>query len=1799
MKSKRVIGFALILSMVMAIVMPFGAVQAETAVAECASYVTTANGEYYTLDLDELFTTGNTYRIAFCVKPSTLAGSKDVFVDVAGGDITVQNSQQQKFGLLYVYDSGAHALGLGDWYNIGSISGYKSSILANGIDFDMVWDTEAGAANIKVTIAEREYTYAWNPGKVTGSYGSFKIGADTTTVTVTDLSVTDQTTADGPTEEPTEAPDGVLLNVPTWTSSDSAKYYSFDLDQLLEADSKYEISFNVKPGTLSGNKDVFVDIAGGDITVQNSQQQKFGLLYVYDSGAHALGLGDWYNIGSISGYKSSILANGIDFRMVWDTGTGAANIKVTIAGMEYTYAWNPGKVTGSYGSFKIGADSATVTLSDLLVKTVQSVPRELVLTEITEEADLHSDPVKAYLADDYENVASYTTGAAADKPKPVTLSWSCDLSEVREFTLRVSESPDATGGWEYTTNALSQKVYNLRNGKTYYFSVTATYLDGTTLTSDISSFSVKAGAPRQIYVPGVANVRDIGGWATENGHTVKDGLVYRSACFEYLNNNKETVVLIRDEGKSVLLDQLGIRSEIDLRYENEGQKTQSILGSGVRFYSCPMNYNGDMLLNNKSAIQAVFGVLADPGNYPVIYHCQAGADRTGVITYLLNGLLGVSKEDLLRDYCITGFAGEDYLRTPDGILDKYVKTLDEYVGDTLADRIYNYLNRVIGISTDDLDSIIEYMGSESNGGGSYEWEDIYTPQNGWTLNDAAETLDGRLQIATSSDRPAIFRPSLEQGKKYEITYDVSNLEIGTSANEWTYQFLVDLTAGEEKASQVLSYRMWTTSGRWNHPSNDALVAEGSNGPNRIVIDTVTGEWEAYALGNLSMSGTFEDVSDFAVCFYRWGGNPASISNVRVTALKQNEIYTPENGWTTGSATEEEDGSLKLIASEEKPAVFRPQLDGDKKYSITYDVIGLETGDSSNEWTYQFLADLSAGEEKTKRVLSYRMASAGRWNSVATDALVAEGTDGENEIVIDMATGEWKAYALGNLSMSGVFENTDGFAISFYRWGGNAPRIANVKVTEVKQGAAKPEIKASGIQFQKYNGEVLPFRSVMPAASQEIVLSFPTKMLLSSLNTDSIVLREADSGAVVPYTVAGKSVSSYRMEFADLLKPNCNYVLTVCDTVANVAGTEIGETLLFPFTTDSGGCEFTVREVRTQGNGTVAVSIAAMNATGSSRDLLLILCYCKGDTLLKACYDRFTADETVRNTVLERLNDFSAPTDADRLKVFLWDGFTTMLSYSGKTVGEASHTSSDPIILDGKYGKPSVPVTVQIFKAGKTMDDIEPQNAADYAVCIGKTVTDENGAYSFTFAYEGDERYADENGIEELNAYLVFNDTGDGERRVIRYVDADTYDDVIDALNTASDFTAFYHTLTKYPFVAGFDSELAQRIDPEAAAKLFYADVKERALDKTDRTSVEKRGTGFLVAEANREKKLDSVLAYAEKLDIPEDLSSDIRFFVKDAASEQRFLSVLSKTNIKTASDLEKALKEAVVLTAVRYPQGYMNLKRITEKYGDVVGIGGKTYPNTKYSKIAGSTAINTLSDLVSELNREESGSGSGGGSGGGSSSGSGGGGSSSGGSSSGSISLPSGGASGKEPGIIFMPFEDLASVEWAHTAIATLADKGIVNGKSATGYYPNDYVTREEFVKLIVLASDTPLDANGGAFSDVPDGTWYAPYVNTGYRRGLCQGMGDGVFGTGLNITRQDAAVMIYRALSSKGSNFPKVQEITFGDEGSISGYAYDPIKTLSGAGIVNGDGNRNFNPQALMTRAEAAQLIYNCLKCF
>lgn len=139
------------------------------------------------------------------------------------------------------------------------------------------------------------------------------------------------------------------------------------------------------------------------------------------------------------------------------------------------------------------------------------------------------------------------------------------------------------------------------------------------------------------------NVRDIGGWACDGG-TVKYGLLIRGGY-------------LRAADRDVLVGQLGIQHDLDLRGATEAPVlTESPLGSDV-YYTCAPQYAMYALTPVdawKINLRTIFDAVTH--NEPVYFHCSAGADRTGTLACVLEGILGVSQSDVDKDYELTSFS---------------------------------------------------------------------------------------------------------------------------------------------------------------------------------------------------------------------------------------------------------------------------------------------------------------------------------------------------------------------------------------------------------------------------------------------------------------------------------------------------------------------------------------------------------------------------------------------------------------------------------------------------------------------------------------------------------------------------------------------------------------------------------------------------------------------------------------------------------------------------------------------------------------------------------------------------------------------------------------------------------------------------------------------------------------------------------------------------------------------------------------------------------------------------------------
>ncbi len=303
------------------------------------------------------------------------------------------------------------------------------------------------------------------------------------------------------------------------------------------------------------------------------------------------------------------------------------------------------------------------------------------LPDLGEEVSLHTELQTEYLKNEtVASVLDYAKGTEElSAPAPVLFTWTAEgASSDMVYTLRVSETENMADPQTFTTAELSLGVYNLKIATTYWWTVAAGDAE-----SGAAVFTTESLGPRNLFVEGVANVRDVGGWPTEDGGRVKQGLLYRTGR---LNENYNGKTSIAEAGVRTMLGTLKVKTEIDLRGgkndpdEYAPSVNKSVL-DGVAYHHIGMDWEvSDMLIGNRKEIRSVFALLAQESNYPMFYHCSIGTDRTGLITYLLLGYLGVDEQDIYRDYLFSNFANIGGSRDLGGITTKYVATIKNKYG---------------------------------------------------------------------------------------------------------------------------------------------------------------------------------------------------------------------------------------------------------------------------------------------------------------------------------------------------------------------------------------------------------------------------------------------------------------------------------------------------------------------------------------------------------------------------------------------------------------------------------------------------------------------------------------------------------------------------------------------------------------------------------------------------------------------------------------------------------------------------------------------------------------------------------------------------------------------------------------------------------------------------------------------------------------------------------------------------------------------------------------------------------------
>lgn len=282
--------------------------------------------------------------------------------------------------------------------------------------------------------------------------------------------------------------------------------------------------------------------------------------------------------------------------------------------------------------------------------------------QIPEDAILVTNPyMEKYLEEVHypENDWSYTLlfnypgggPGEADIPPTVTLTWPEGASGA--LTLHLVEGEDEwTRDYSIAAGKTSLDVSNLVPNQRYIYTVSTS--DGKEFARD--TFYTKGHLHQIYFTKKVRNGRDLGGWKTFDGKTVRYRKLFRSG--------KPSDNYIDAAGREEALAQ-GIKAQLVLRSDTSSEDKNPPLGSSVVVFGPGFENGYSTMMKETEKVKKCFDFVLQclREDKPVLFHCSIGSDRTGTMSILLLGLLGVPEPDVCKEYELSYFAPEDWSMT--------------------------------------------------------------------------------------------------------------------------------------------------------------------------------------------------------------------------------------------------------------------------------------------------------------------------------------------------------------------------------------------------------------------------------------------------------------------------------------------------------------------------------------------------------------------------------------------------------------------------------------------------------------------------------------------------------------------------------------------------------------------------------------------------------------------------------------------------------------------------------------------------------------------------------------------------------------------------------------------------------------------------------------------------------------------------------------------------------------------------------------------------------------------------------
>ena len=355
------------------------------------------------------------------------------------------------------------------------------------------------------------------------------------------------------------------------------------------------------------------------------------------------------------------------------------------------------EVTPSIDYLQFKTSDATVTPVD---------PSTITEADIPDNDMRNLQQYKYVLEEDVYKYKTYATGADLSAPRGMKLKYD-DVESASKYYVQVATSE--AGLADAAIRESSDKFYYFQNAlldtKYYYRAATS---EAGLASAKVYNITSTAQAPRVVYVPDVLNFRDIGGWESTlvPGAKVNQGLYFR--CAQLNGAAGSTTSKLDSAGKGLAaLKELGIKCDIDMRDKgnqpsngvspaNTADWPFTFVSAAVPSGSEPVRWEGGTYQGTNIANQyvTIFNALNNCDNEPALLHCTYGADRTGIVTFFLEALIGMNMEDMIKDYLWTQFTqgrNVKILESEGAEFPQWVSKTEACEGATFADKMENHL----------------------------------------------------------------------------------------------------------------------------------------------------------------------------------------------------------------------------------------------------------------------------------------------------------------------------------------------------------------------------------------------------------------------------------------------------------------------------------------------------------------------------------------------------------------------------------------------------------------------------------------------------------------------------------------------------------------------------------------------------------------------------------------------------------------------------------------------------------------------------------------------------------------------------------------------------------------------------------------------------------------------------------------------------------------------------------------------------------------------------------------------------